>query len=350
MRDLKYLIAYLAPVSAYLAVLWQGGWSFATVVVAFVFIPLAELVAPQSSKNLSEEAAEKKAASPLFDLLLYLNVPLHFVLLWLYFRAVTSGGAAVWEVVGMTLSVGVVMGTIGINVAHELGHRVKKYEQLLAKALLTTALYTQFNIEHNRGHHLWVGTPKDPSTALLGESLYRFWPRSIFGVYRNAWRLENNRLRRDGKAAFSFSNEMVWFQIAHLAYLGLVWWQFGWTGVGFAVAVALLGILLLETVNYIEHYGLARRQLESGRYERVTPRHSWNSNHEVGRIFLYELTRHSDHHYKATRKYQVLRHFDESPQLPYGYPTSMLLATVPPLWFSLMDKRARAVQNEKVPA
>lgn len=75
----------------------------------------------------------------------------------------------------------------------------------------------------------------------------------------------------------------------------------------------------------------------SGRYEPVLPTHSWNSDHELGRIFLYELTRHSDHHYKATRKYQVLRHWDDSPQLPYGYPTSILMALVPPLWFRVMD-------------
>jgi alkane 1-monooxygenase len=97
--------------------------------------------------------------------------------------------------------------------------------------------------------------------------------------------------------------------------------------------------LQLETVNYIEHYGLRRKRLANGFYEITGPQHSWNSDHELGRILLYELTRHSDHHYKASRKYQVLRHFDESPQLPHGYPASMLMAMFPPLWFSMMDKR-----------
>ena len=345
MRDLKYLIAYVAPASAYISLTYQGVWSYFTVVVLFVLIPLAELVSPISTKNFSEAEEKKRSASIFFDLLIYLNLPMLMALLWLYLNAVTSGTAVTWELVGMTLSMGVTIGSAGINVAHELGHRVKKYEKAMAKILLTMALYTQFNIEHNRGHHLWVATPEDPSSARFGESLYRFWARSVFGVYVNAWRLENKRLKQMGKPFFSFSNEMIWFQFFHLFYLGLVWWQFGWAGVGFAVAAAAVGILLLETVNYIEHYGLSRKRLESGRYERVSPRHSWNSNHEVGRIFLYELSRHSDHHFKATRKYQVLRHFDESPQLPFGYPTSMLMATVPPLWFWLMDERAKAITS-----
>nr|WP_321539671.1 fatty acid desaturase [Flavobacterium piscinae] len=96
---------------------------------------------------------------------------------------------------------------------------------------------------------------------------------------------------------------------------------------------------MLETINYIEHYGLKRKKLPSGRYERVTEKHSWNSNHILGRIILYELTRHSDHHYKSTKEYQILECHEESPQLPYGYPTSMVLSFIPPLWFSIMNKR-----------
>lgn len=337
--DLKYLIAYLMPLSSYLAVLLQGWWSVSTLVLAFVIIPLVEQFFEGTTYNLSGPEEAEKAASPFFDLLLYVNLPLLVSLLWLYFSAINSGDLTRMETVGMTISVGITVGSLGINVAHELGHRQTIYETLMAKVLLTTALYTHFNIEHNRGHHRWVATEQDPSSARTGEALYLFWARSVFGTYVNAWRLENERLRYLGKPVFSLHNEMIWFQLAHLAYLTLVWWQFGWRGVGFALGVAVLGFLLLETVNYIEHYGLRRKQLSSGQYETVSPHHSWNSNHELGRIFLYELTRHSDHHYKATRKYQVLRHFDESPQLPHGYPASILLALVPPLWFRVMDKR-----------
>ncbi|MEZ4961250.1 MAG: alkane 1-monooxygenase [Saprospiraceae bacterium] len=343
LRDLKYLIAYVAPLATYLAITLQGYWSFATVIVAFVLIPLIEQLAKGTAANPGPDEEARKETALFFDFLLYLNLPILLVLLWLYFSTVTAGGLATWETFGITLSMGIVMGTIGINVAHELGHRVTWYEQLMSKTLLTATLYNHFFIEHNRGHHKWVGTDKDPATARLGESLYLFWPRSISGSYLDAWKLEGERLQKDGKPVFSFYNEMVWFQIANLAYLALVWYFFGWPGVGFACAAAFIGILLLETVNYIEHYGLSRRLLPSGFYEKTTPRHSWNSDHEMGRIFLYELTRHSDHHFKATRKYQVLRHFDESPQLPLGYPASMLMAMLPPLWFRVMDERAKAV-------
>ncbi|MBT8394792.1 MAG: fatty acid desaturase, partial [Bacteroidia bacterium] len=114
---------------------------------------------------------------------------------------------------------------------------------------------------------------------------------------------------------------------------------FGAIGLLFAVLVAIVGFTLLETVNYIEHYGLLRLKTKSGRYERVKEIHSWNSNHIIGRIVLYELTRHSDHHYKASKKYQILDCHQESPQMPYGYPTSMVISLIPPLWFKLMNKR-----------
>ncbi|MEZ4952273.1 MAG: alkane 1-monooxygenase [Saprospiraceae bacterium] len=339
LKDLKYIIAYLTPASAFIAVTWQGGWSFSTVIIAFIIVPIIEQFAKGTERNLSAKEEEKKENAYFFDLLLYLNLPILYIILWCYFSAITNDPLTVWETVGVTMSVGVTLGGVGINVAHELGHRKKWYEQWMAKTLLTAALYTQFYIEHNRGHHLWVATDEDPSSARQGESLYQFWVRSIIGVYTHAWQLENGRLKKMGKSPFSLSNEMFWLQTAHLSYLIAVWSFFGWTGVAFAVVVATLAILQLETVNYIEHYGLRRKRLASGFYEKVGPHHSWNSNHEIGRILLYELTRHSDHHYKATRKYQVLRHFDESPQLPHGYPASMLMALIPPLWFSVMDKR-----------
>ena len=345
LKDLKYLVAYITPLSALIAVTWQGGWSFLTLIIAFLIVPLIEQFAKGTQQNFSKEEEAKKAASPFFDWLLYLNLPLLYITIWCFLSAVTGDQLTNWEIVGMTMSVGIMVGSIGINVAHELGHRSKRHEQWMAKAMLTTALYTQFNIEHNRGHHLWVATDEDPSSARKGENLYQFWIRSTSGVYVHAWRLEINRLKKLGKPGFSLSNERIWLQVSYGAYRSLVWYFFGWTGAGFAVVIAVLGILQLETVNYIEHYGLRRKRLDNGFYEKTGPQHSWNSNHELGRILLYELTRHSDHHFKASRKYQVLRHFDESPQLPHGYPASMLMALVPPLWFSVMDNRIPNAQD-----
>jgi len=179
----------------------------------------------------------------------------------------------------------------------------------------------------------------DPATARKNEMVYAFFFRSIMGQYLDAWKLENERLKRENKTIWSWNNEMIQFSIYEVLYLLLVGLLFGFALVPFAVAIAFVGVLLLEIINYIEHYGLQRKILPSGRPERVLPKHSWNSDHEMGRILLFELTRHSDHHYKSTRKYQILRHMDDSLQLPLGYPGSMLLALIPPLWFAIINKK-----------
>ncbi len=338
-RDFKYLIAYLAPLAGYWGV-WAGGWaSPGSIYVGFVMIPLLELALPYSITNHEPAEEESRSNRLLFDWLLYLNAPLLWGLIAYFFYTITHRSLSIGELIGMTFNVGLVVGTIGINVAHELGHRRRRGEQWLAQALLLSALYMHFFIEHNRGHHKHVATPEDPASARLGESLYAFWLRSVVGGWRNAWRLEAQRL---GEARWTLQNQMLRFQLIQLVYLAFIGWLLGPAALGFAVAIALVGFLLLESVNYIEHYGLQRQKLPTGRYEPVSPAHSWNSDHELGRIFLYELTRHSDHHYKATRKYQVLRHFDDSPQLPMGYPAAIVLALAPPLWFAVMDGRVAA--------
>ncbi len=196
-----------------------------------------------------------------------------------------------------------------------------------------------FYIEHNFGHHLHAATPEDPATARYNQTVYSFWFTSIFRQYVKAWRIQKKLLDNNNQPFFSLKNDMLWYVIFQIGYLFAVHFFFGNIGLLFAFASAIIGILLLESVNYIEHYGLMRLKTKSGRYERVKEIHSWNSNHVIGRIVLYELTRHSDHHFKSSKKYQVLDCHDDSPQMPFGYPTSVVLAMVPPLWFSIMNKR-----------
>ncbi len=350
MKDLKYLIAYIAPVSAILGIFYGGFWSPAAFYVAFIIIPFLEFILPGSGSvsNNDVEAEESRSKLLFFDILLYSNLPILYGIIYLFLMRITTVETSNLEIIGLTLSVGVVCGVTGINVAHELGHRETWYEQLMAKMLLLGSLYMHFFIEHNRGHHKNVSTDEDPASSRLGENVYAFFYRSVTQSYWSAWHLEAERLEREAKPNFSFANEMLWYQIIQLSFLVGVYAFFGGVALICMIVAAIIGFLLLELVNYIEHYGLRRRKLESGRYEKVLPQHSWNSNHELGRIFLYELTRHSDHHYKATRKYQILRHFDESPQLPHGYPASMLMALLPPLWFSVMDNEVLK-WREKLP-
>tara|TARA_B100002019_G_scaffold74573_1_gene64447 strand:- start:9 stop:617 length:609 start_codon:yes stop_codon:yes gene_type:complete len=196
-----------------------------------------------------------------------------------------------------------------------------------------------FYIEHNFGHHINVATPKDPATSKFNQSVYNFWFTSVFWQYINAWKTQILILKRNNKSFISFQNDMIWYIVFQSLYLLFVFYLFGLKGLIVALIVGVISFLFLETINYIEHYGLERKILPSGRYERVQLHHSWNSNHIIGRIVLYELTRHSDHHYSASKKYQILENQPVSPQLPYGYPTSILIALVPPIWFRLMNSR-----------
>jgi alkane 1-monooxygenase len=341
MKDVKYLLAYSLPLSAVLALQWQGWWSWATVVLAFGIFPLLDTIVPYSKANYSEPEEKSRLSNRIFDLLLYICPLICLVLLYYYFQTIHTAILATYERVGLTFSVGVVLGALGINVAHELGHRATKWEQFLAKVGLLPVLYQHFFIEHNRGHHKHVATPKDPATARKDEWIYAFYLRSIVGQYFSAWKLEQERLSKKGISFLSWHNHMIRFTTYQVGYLFGVAAVYGWEMLPYAVAVALIAVLLLETINYIEHYGLNRKVLPSGRPERVLPRHSWNSDHEMGRIVLFELTRHSDHHYLASRKYQILRHMEESPQLPTGYPGSMLMALLPPLWFSVMNQHLK---------
>jgi alkane 1-monooxygenase len=345
MKDFKYSIAYLIPVAAFWGI-HQSGWlSFGSVYVSFMLIPLLEFFLPERTANHKEEEEEGRSNNRFFDMILYSHVPILYFLVFYALYYFQTHTLTTLETVGMAYNIGVLVGGFGINIGHELGHRNTAFEQNLSKLLLLPALYQHFFIEHNRGHHKNVATDLDPASSRLGENLYAFWWRSVTGSYMSAWQIENEQMKRENKAVMSWSNGMIRFHVYQAAYLLAIALVFSFPATLLAIWFGINGFLLLETVNYIEHYGLRRKQMANGRFEPVMPHHSWNSDHELGRIVLFELTRHSDHHYKATRPYQILRHFDESPQLPFGYPMTMIASLVPPLWFSLMNNRIPREEN-----
>ncbi len=339
MKDLKYLAAFSIPLMMFLGAYFKGPFVFLTPVYAFVFLPIIELIASTDSSNLNQDQTNSKLKNKLFDWLLYLNLPLVFGLLIYTLNEVTTNNLSTYEIVGLTISLGIILAVNGINVAHELGHRQTTNERFIGKALLLPALYMHFYIEHNFGHHLHAATPEDPATARYNQSVYSFWFTSTIRQYFKSWSIQKKLLKNNNRSFFSLKNDMFWYIIIQLTYLITIFFFFGKLGLLFAFTSAVAGFILLETVNYIEHYGLLRLKTKSGRYERVKEIHSWNSNHVIGRIVLYELTRHSDHHYKTSKKYQILDCHEDSPQMPYGYPTSMVLSLFPPLWFKIMNKR-----------
>ena len=328
MTGLRYLLSLLLPASIYVGLLSHGPWAYAALAFAFGLVPLLEAVLPTFAANLSEAQRAERLRQPWYDVLVLVQIPLHLGAIVLFLMVVPEDRAAgdLTSLVGHITAMGVSCGSLAINIAHELGHRPNGMYQRLAQGLLVTTLYGQFFIDHNLGHHKNVATPEDASTARYGEVLYAFWLRSIVGVWQTAWRL------KPGLMALLFSAEV-------LMLLG-IWMSAPLAFVPFLLA-SLMGILLLETVNYIEHYGLLRAKVSEFRYENAQPIHSWNSNHPLGRFMLFELTRHSDHHANPYKPYPVLDHFDEAPQMPAGYPAMMVLAAVPPIWFRVMNPRLK---------
>ena len=336
--DLKYLAAYLLPIGTYFSILQSGIQSFFPLIFAFIMLPVLEYILPLKPENLSESESISKESHLFFDLLLYITIPIICILLYTYFtRMHLFQGWMDW--VGNTGSLGLILSSSGINVAHELGHKKSKLARFAAKILLLPSHYMHFIIEHNLGHHLNVSTPEDPATARKGESIYFFLFRSTFQSYRSAWQIENKIQRKNNRSIFNAQNRMIQFTIIQACYLLLITYFFGKLGFIAALIMGINSFLILESINYIEHYGLMRKKKANGKYELVTHKHSWNSDHQLGRILLYELTRHSDHHYKSTKKYQTLDSHKGSPELPFGYPGSIVLSFFPPLWFNIMNKR-----------
>lgn len=341
-QALKYALPFTLMLGAWRSFHANGWMVWIPLGIAFLLIPLLEVFIRPDGRNPDAAQEEMMRKDPVYDVLLYLVVPFQYLVLFWFLQDMRHDMPTV-DRIGKLLVMGLYCGVFGINVAHELGHRVNKAEQWMAKALLLTSLYEQFYIEHNKGHHKNVATPGDPSSARMGEPLYLFWVRSISGVYTGAWHIANDEMKKQGLPAFHWKNEMLQLQLLEVLFCAAIAYFFGLPVMGYFIIAAIVGSLLLETVNYIEHYGLSRRPTTEGRYERTMPHHSWNSDHVVGRLLLFELSRHSDHHYMASRKYQILRHHDDAPQLPTGYPGSMLLATIPPLWFRVMNGKVRQV-------
>jgi len=338
MQSLKYLLVHLLPLSTLYAFHASGWHTFLPILLFFFIIPALELLLPIDSANFEEKVAADKKNESIYDWLLYVAVPVQ-VLTLIYFlfiiQATPFGTLEFWM---RTLAMGLMCGVLGINVGHELGHRHNRVEQFLGEILLLTSLNTHFLPYHNGGHHLNVATPKDPATAAKNQWLYTFWFTSHFGSYVQAWRLENNLMRHQGKAIFSLHNRMVVYTIANILLVTAIYSFFGGVTLFAFVVAAIIGIGLLETVNYIEHYGLQRKLNEKGKYEPVRHHHSWNSDHVLGRAILFNLSRHSDHHYNGSIKYQVLKSVPKCPQMPTGYPGMLVLAFFQPLWFLVMNR------------
>lgn len=373
-RDKKrrlWLMGLIAPTALFvmLPIVWglnQLGWHAAAQaplwigpILVYVLLPILDLRFGPDGQNPPDEVMEQLENDKYYRYCTYIFIPFQYLsvvfgaylftasnLSWLGFPA-GSGGALGWVgKLGVALSVGV-LGGVGINTAHEMGHKKDSLERWLSKITLAQTCYGHFYIEHNRGHHVRVSTPEDPASARFGETFWEFLPRSVFGSLRSSLRLEAQRLRRLDKNPWNpatyLSNDVLNAWLLSIVLWGALIAVFGPALIPFVIIQAVFGFSLLESVNYLEHYGLLRQKLDSptgkARYERCAPVHSWNSDHVVTNLFLYHLQRHSDHHANPTRRYQTLRSMAGAPNLPSGYASMISLTYVPPLWRKVMDHR-----------
>lgn len=310
-----YLFALFIPLISLIAILGQSVflWPF-PLIYTFALIPLLDHLFPWKITDFNSTRPS--------DSVLYLTCFLHLFLFFfsLWYLKETQG----LELILKSIALGISCGVIAINCGHELGHRKEWYHQAFAKLLLMTSFYMHFFTEHNKGHHRHVATPHDPASAKKGENFYSFLPRTLLGSLISAYRI-------DRKEVLTFIAIQFSFALALLIILGQ-------NSLFVYLMASLMGIILLELVNYIEHYGLERKKLDSGRFEKVTPAHSWDSYHFFSSAHLFNLSLHSDHHALASKKFYHLKPNAQAPQMPSGYPGMMLLALIPPLWKRVMHK------------
>lgn len=330
------IVAALIAKNAGARGLWWSGPIF-----SFGILPLLDMLIGKDGENPPESITAPLEQDRYYRWCVYLFLPVQFTSLVLACAIWSSGTLTPLDALGLAVTLGVV-GGVGINAAHELGHKSEKLERWLSKIALAQTGYGHFYVEHNRGHHTRVATPEDPASSRLGENFWVFLPRTLAGSAASAWEIEKNRLRRIGKPALCLQNDVINAGAMTIALYGGLMAVFRISVLPWLLVQAIVGITLLEVVNYLEHYGLARQKRPDGRYEPCAPRHSWNANHVASNVLLYHLQRHSDHHAYPSRRYQVLRTLDEAPQLPSGYGAMAVLAMIPPVWRRIMDPRVVA--------
>jgi alkane 1-monooxygenase len=335
---------------ALLGMAW-GGWAVVLMpAYTWGLYTVLDAVLGQNPANADPETPEDHLFW--YRLITLIWFPLQFatllLMLWYVPQAAHLGTI---EKLALFFGMGVMAGTIGIVYAHELMHQSNPTERWLADLLLASVLYSHFRSEHLRVHHLYVATPRDPVTARYGEGFHRFFLRVLRECPASAWKAEAALLARKGKPALSPANPFLRYALLQSAMLAIAFAIGGWTGLALFLFQSFVAIWQLELVNYIEHYGLTRQHLGDGRYEHVLPRHSWNTAHKASNWLLINLQRHSDHHYKPSRRFPLLQNHaaDEAPQLPYGYPVMTTLALYPSLWRRVMNPRVKAWRAQFYP-
>ncbi len=347
---LPFWISFLLVPLLWIGAAWGGWWVLVVPVVTWYLFAGLDGLAGLNRENADPDTPEEDLFW--YRILTMIWVPVQFVTLFaLIAWSTRADHLSAIERIGLFFGMGVVSGTIGINYAHELMHQKSRLERWLADILLAMVLYSHFRSEHLLVHHRYVGTPRDPVTARYNEGFHRFYPRVLWQCLRSAFRAEREKLSRKGLPWTHPSNPFFRYWGLQALMLALALAVGGWSGLGLFLVQAGTAVWQLELVNYVEHYGLTRKHLGGGKYERVLPRHSWNADHRVSSWLLINLQRHSDHHCKPNRRFPLLQTYPDAqaPQLPWSYPVMTSLAMVPPLWRRVMNPRVKRWRETHYP-
>jgi alkane 1-monooxygenase len=335
-----FLLLFALPAMTAIAVL-RGDWFWLVAwFVSLVALPLADQFLPRETTPVEPPQRESGRSPHTWTILAYVPVQVALTLYVLW--AACTQPLPLWVQLGIVATLGLSNGAIGFTLAHELVHRTFALEKAAGRVLLLGLIYPHWAVEHVRGHHRYVGTPRDPATARFGEMFWLFLPRTVAGQVASGFELEAERLRKIGKRVWSADNEVLRMTALEIAIVAGLYLWLGRLGVAFYVMQTAVAVTLLEATNYCQHYGLTRREIAPGRYEPQMPKHSWNAYHVLTNRYIIELGRHSDHHAQPGRPYQFLRVYPDAPQLPASYGAMISLALAPPLWFWIMNPRVKA--------
>lgn len=329
MRNAKYLLSLFPGTVTLLGNAAGGWWVCSNIIFSLVVLAIAESFTGENTDNNFEES------SSLPDMILYAHVVLQTLCISTLFYAIKFYQLSNVQILLAALSTGIHSGSSAIIIAHELIHRKEKHFQYLGKFLLLTSGNIYFYVNHLRVHHKWVGTMRDPATSRLGENVYKFFIRSASQQIVSSYKIEQARIKKQNKS-FIY-NYVVWNSFMVVVIIAMLFVFISWKAAVAFLIQMLLANFLLEYVNYIEHYGLVRKE-----DERVREMHSWQSDKVVSRFFLVDLSRHADHHYFASKHYHTLQTYDNSPKLPGGYVQMIYYALIPPIWFGATHKILRA--------
>ena len=352
MQYLKYYISPLTLVLALYTCTLGPLYPTAFFIGISLFIILGDIMIKEDSMEASHQNQF------ILNLPMYINLPLILLLVFMTVFVISSNPSVelaqrLKTIIGVDLMAlnrsvhlldkislvaltSLFIGVMGTVPGHELVHRIKdKFDMFMGNWLLALSWDCAFAIEHVYGHHKNVGLESDPATAKRGENLYHFILRAIIKEQKDAWTIENSRLRKTHHSIFSIKNRMVIGHIRSGSIAFIAYLVGGLSGMLIFILCAFIAKCLLEVINYTEHYGLVRVPGQP-----VKPHHSWNTNSAISSMYLYNVTRHSSHHEKSHLKYWELKSYPNAPTMPQGYLSMLYLAIfLPWLYHKIMAPR-----------